>query len=384
MPQPRLLLAALLSLVSAAVAAAPDDADRTAALAQYQRDLVSVLALRGDAGHLLGAALLARPLKDQRTGLDAAHLLARAASAGDSGPAVSWMRLTDCDADKGACPNADALRALHEQAPGNAAVWLLDLDNAARAGDAAAERAALDKAAAAGTYDDYAGAALKSLVAAATALPVPPQALAAYAGGAEAAGPASAQAFLAFGLAAMHPRPGLLPLIRLCDPEHNPDDAPALRANCLKLAHTLQWGGSPQARAAGLHLTELLADDDTARQSARNDERDLAWQVRNYSQLILRGLTDQTLAVQMLRLAQNGGSEISLMGALLHRNDISLQAPIGDADVPTAGSVGTVPDAVPAPETSVAIPEPAASTTPAAPDDAAPASDMPAPAATAG
>jgi hypothetical protein len=379
----RTLLAALSLAAAGATAAAPDDADRTAALAQYQRDLVSVLALRGDAGHLLGAALLARPLKDQRTGLDAAHLLARAASAGDSGPVVSWMRLTDCDADKGACPNADAVRALHEQAPGNAAVWLLDLDSAARAGDAAAERAALDKAASAGSYDDYAGAALKSLVAAATALPVPAEALTAYAGGANA-GPASAQAFLAFGVAAMHPRPGLLPLIQLCDPEHNPDDATALRANCLKLAHILQWGGSPQARAAGLHLTELLADDDAARQSARNDERDLAWQVRNYSQLVLRGLTDQTLAVQMLRLAQNGGSEISLMGALLHKNDIPLQAPIGDADLPTAGSVGTVPDTVLAPETSVATPEPAATATTAAPDDTAPASDMPAPATTAG
>lgn len=364
-----LLAVLLLSATSAPAAPAPASADRNAALAQYQHDLVSILVLRDDATHLLGAALLARPLEGLPQGADAASLLQRAGSAEGHGPVVDWIKLTDCDGDDTPCPNAQALAALREQAPDNAAVWLLELDRAVRDHDEDAAHHALLQAAAADRYDDYAGAALAAIVAAATALPVPPAVLAAYAGD-TGAGAASAQAFLALGVAALHPRPALQSLVALCAPDA--EGAEALREPCLKLARTLAWGSSPQARAAGLHIQEQHADGETARNAAQAAQRDLAWQVRNFSRLSLGAMTDQALAVQLLRLAQRGSSETSLMSAMLHRNGIPLEAPAVSMAPAVDGSVA---------------PRPAAST-PAA-DEAADAAmsdtmDEPAPAMSAG
>ncbi|HET8900209.1 MAG TPA: hypothetical protein VFN09_15690, partial [Rhodanobacteraceae bacterium] len=237
---------------------------QSAALTSYQRDLVSILVLRDDATHLLGAALLARTLDQQPPGLDSASLLARADKAPDHGLLPTWIELSQCEAPAD-CPNPTALAALQAADPDNAAVWLLGLGRAARQHDAAGEQAMLAKAAAASRYDDYAGATLKTLVAAATALPVPKDVLAAYAGK-TAAGPASAQAFLAFGSVGLHPRPGLLPLAALCAPDH--DAAATLRADCLQLSTRLIWGSSPQARAAGLHLRETLSEDAATRRDA--------------------------------------------------------------------------------------------------------------------
>src|SRR6185312_14051434 len=100
-----------------AAAAIPAPAKRAAAKAAeqrdqaqlaFQRDLVSVLAPRADAMPLLGAALLARPLFNQPPGNSFHALIERAAAADGAGPAVNWVRLADCEAKAGACPNPDA------------------------------------------------------------------------------------------------------------------------------------------------------------------------------------------------------------------------------------------------------------------------------------
>lgn len=351
-----MLLAAFLISTAALAAPIPASGDRNAALAQYQHDLVSILVLRDDATHLLGAALLARPLEDLPPGTDAASLLQRAGRADDHGPVVDWMKLTDCDGEQTPCPNAQALATLREQAPDNAAVWMLELDRAVRDHDEEAVHNALLQAAAANRYDDYAGMALAAAVAAATSLPVPGDVIAAYAGSTDA-GAASAQAFLALSVAALHPRPILQPLVALCAPDAT--GAEALREPCLKLARTLAWGSSPQARAAGLHIQEQLADSDAARDAARSAQRDLAWQVRNFSRLSLDALADQARAVQLLRLAQRGSSEAALMGAMLHRNGIPLEAPHAAEDDNTSPALETDAD-----DTAEEAPASAASTAP--------------------
>lgn len=311
---------------------------RLTAINQYQHDLVSVLALRTDAQHLLGAALLARPLHDKRKFLGFHALISRAAKADNANPAVSWAQLSDCA--KGHCPNPEALDALSKHDADNAAVWLLRMDLAVRDNDASAARVNLLKAAAATRYDDYAGATLQALVAAATSLPVPATTLKSYAADTHA-GAASVQAFLAFSLANAHPRPSLIPASHWCDPEHAPAAAGDIHATCLKLAHTLVWGSSPQARAAGLHLRSVLSANPATQQTARDATHDLAWQLRQYSALALKAMNNESLATQMLKLGNNGGTEMSLITAMLRQNDIALQAPDTEATTPPAASSST-------------------------------------------
>ncbi len=318
----------LLACITVVVFAAPAENDpRTAALSQYKHDLVSVLTLRGDAPHLLGAALLARTFSDNSPGQDSSRLLARAANADPDNAAVTWARLSDCEHEAQSCPNIEALAQLKQQAPDNAAVWILALDVAARDGDREGQVANLHKAANAKSYNDYGGALLQALTLAATALPPPEKAVRAYAGSASSkAGPASAQAFLAYGQATAHLQPSFLPVMELCDPNAI-QDTTAMLKSCRKLAQLLAWGSSPRARAAGLHLQDILASDESLRSTAESEMRDLTWQVSNYSRLVLTALRDQDLAFELLRLGQTGGSELTRMNALLHKHGIPTHAP---------------------------------------------------------
>lgn len=321
-----LLLACMTT--AAAIAAPVDNDPRTAALNQYKHDLVSVLTLRGDTPHLLGAALLARTFGDDSDpGQDYTRLLARAAAADPGNAAVTWARLSDCEHEARNCPNNDALAQLQQEAPDNAAVWILALDAAARDDDRKAQLADLHKAAHAKSYNDYGGALLQALTLAATALPVPEKTVHAYVGSASSkGGPASAQAFLAYGQAATQLQPSFLPIMELCDPKAIHDTDATLKS-CRKLAQLLAWGSSPRARAAGLHLQDILASDKSARSAAKSEMRDLTWQLRNYSRLVLKALDDQDLALELLRLGQSGGSELTRMNALLHRQSIPTEAP---------------------------------------------------------
>lgn len=338
---------------------------RLTAINQYQHDLVSVLALRTDAQHLLGAALLARPLHEERNFLGFHALITRAAKADNAGAAVSWIMLSDCKPDH--CPNTHALEALSKNDADNAAVWLWRMDLAIRAGKQDVARADLLKAAAAGHYDDYAGSTLQALVAAATSLPVPEATLKAYAGTSNA-GPASVQSFLAFSLANTQPRPSLIPASRWCDPAHAPSAAGDIRAACTKLAHVLVWGSSPQAREAGLHLRAVLSSDPETQQAAKDGARDLAWQLSNYSTLALKALDNQAVAVEMLKLGRNGGTEMSLVTALLRQNDIPLQRP-------DAGTQGMPPATPPSAASTQPDPATTSSAAPAAASSVAPALD---------
>ena len=293
---------------------------RNDALLAFQRDLVSVLAPRADAMPLLSAALLARPLPDQPKYNDFHTLIERAAKATDATPAVNWLRLSDCDAKAGACPNADALGKLTEQAPDNAAVWLLKLGQDNHEGRKEAARQDLAKAAAAKIYDDYTGASLKALADNVTLLPPPPATISPL----SATGAAGVQLTLVYGLAATQPQPGLQATAKLC--ESAGDDA-ALKEDCLKLGRLLEWGSSPLARSLGLHLREVLAADPAQQEDARRARRNLVWQVQNFAQLSARAQGDVALAQHMLALARSGGTEMSLMLAALRDYQIPTDAP---------------------------------------------------------
>ncbi|HET6631433.1 MAG TPA: hypothetical protein VFG73_01835 [Rhodanobacteraceae bacterium] len=315
---------------SAPAAQRPSQRQRLAAVNQYQHDLVSVLVLRADARHLLGAALLARPLRGQPDRLGYHALLQRAVEADDAGPAVRWAQLADCDTAAGNCPNDEALAALLATDADNAAPWLLKLALAVVAGDDAAAEDALAKAAAASRYDDYAGPIHAALVAAATALPVPAPVVREYAAGGPAGAPA-VQAFLVFGAGSVAPRPNLLPAVQRCDPGQGAELDASRRRACHRLARLLTWGSSAQARAAGLHLQAALADDEAARHAAEAAQHNLEWQYRQFSRLRLRAMHHDALATELLKLARSGGTAMSMMLALLQQRDIPLQAPAAAA-----------------------------------------------------
>lgn len=299
------------------------DRKRVEAIQQYQHDLVNVVALRADPDYLLGAAILARPFENQMPGLDFDALSQRAASAPNAGNAAQWERLDPC-MGKDDCPNAKALEYLEKNAAGNAAVWLVAMDVAAEHKDARTEHAALEKAAAAQTYDDYYGKALAGVTKAVAVLPP----LADTTQGAHGGQPDNAdgvRVLVAASATQNHLRPNLKPLMDACS-----KDAVArhheTRQACLKLAHTLTWGSSPIARAVGLHIQGELepAKKPENDQAARN----LAWQVHAYSGLLQRALTTPSIAKRWLVTAANGGTELSLVLATLRANGVPTDAPV--------------------------------------------------------
>ena len=299
----------------------PADRKRLQAIRQYQHDLVSVVALRADPDYLLGAAILAKPFKNPTQGLDFDALSQRAAAAPDAGAAAEWARLDACTSEKD-CPNAQAFDWLKQHAADNAAVWMVALDVAARDKNDKAERAALKQAAAAKTYDDYYGKTLAGVAKAVGVLPP----LADTMQGAHDGQPDNADGvrmLVAVTSTQDHIRPAFGPLEQLCGDDASKDDD--LKSDCLKLAHTLQWGSSPIARAVGLHIQGALNPDE----KSRNDQasQNLAWQVHQYSALLQRSLTDASQASRWLTTARNGGTELSLMLATLRANQVPLEAP---------------------------------------------------------
>ena len=330
----RLALTCALSLAFAPVIAraadgpapaAPADAGpaREKALLAYERDLVSVLSPRADAMPLFAAALLARPLTNLPKINDFHALIDRAAradGAADIAAAISWLQLADCDAKADACPNSAALEHLQTLAPDNAAVWLLKLGDDTRNMKQAAVRDDLAKAANARLYDDYTGTSLQALAGSIGTLPPPADTY-------DAANPSGAlgvQTVLLYGLASSQPQPALQVMAKLCDSAGS--DA-AIKADCLKLGKTLEWGSSPLGRSLGLHLREVLSDDPSQQADAKQARLSLIWQVQNFARLLDQARTDAATAQHLVTLARRGGTEMSVLLTALRDAKMPTDAP---------------------------------------------------------
>lgn len=294
---------------------------REKALLAFQNDLINVLSPSGDPERLLAAALLARPLPNPSK-LNTFHaLIERAARADGAGPAISWARLADCDPNAHACLNSDAAAQLVQQAPDNAAVWLVKLSQDANSLKNDDARQDLAKAASAKLYDDYSGVALKDLANAATLLPPPSATLDPNSN----AGANGVQILVAFGSAAGMPQPALRDTASFCETKAPKDDS--IKNDCLKLGQLLEWGSSPLARSLGLHLREVLNADPAQQQDAQNARRTLIWQVQNFAALSLRAQNDKAQAQHLLALARNGGTQMSMVLAALHDAGVPTDAP---------------------------------------------------------
>lgn len=300
--------------------AKPDQA-RVQALLAFQSDLVSVLAPSGSADRLLAAALLARSLPNPNK-INTFHaLIERAAHADDAGPAENWARLADCDAKGKPCMNEDALTQLQQQAPDNAAVWLLKLSRDIATMKAKDARQDVTNAANAKIYDDYSGIALQALASTVSTLPPPPATMDPN----SAAGPNGVQMLIAFASAAGMPQPALHDTAHYCE-EHAPKDD-SIKDDCLKIGKILEWGSSPLGRSLGLHLREVLSADPAQQQDAQSARRNLIWQVQNFAELTVRAQNDKAQSQHLLALARSGGTQMSLVIAALHDDGIPTDAP---------------------------------------------------------
>ena len=327
-----LLLAALLPLgagaapaVTGSAAAAPASSVVTrSALAQFEHAVLSITALRGAARRLSGAAVLARAVPDLPPVLTYKAFLKRALAAPGAGPAVQWVALGDCGRvgpQPEDCISDAALTRLEQQAPDNAAVWLLAFDRARQHGDDKAARAALARAARATEFSTYYGTLLKSVLETARALPMSPALVRQLAG---IGGNAYAATYmLAAGNVMYLPGPALAPVFETC---RNPG-AGIRRAQCRRIAHLLAWGDTVIVRAAGLALQERLAGDAAARQRYAAARRAQAWQTQQFAILVLKARTDRALAGTLVQLVLQGGTENSIQIALLRKTGIATTPP---------------------------------------------------------
>ena len=327
-----LLLAALLPLgvgaapaAAGSVAAAPASSVVTrSTLAQFEHDVLSITALRGTARRLAGAAVLARAVPDLPPVLTYKAFLKRALAAPGAGPAVQWVALGDCGRvgpQPEDCISDTALTRLEQQAPDNAAVWLLAFDRARQHGDDKAARAALARAARATEFSTYYGTLLKSVLETARALPMSPALVRQLAG---IGGNAYAATYmLAAGNVMYLPGPALAPVFETC---RNPG-AGIRRAQCRRIAHLLAWGDTVIVRAAGLALQERLAGDAEARQRYAEARRAQAWQTQQFAILVLKARTDRALAGTLVQLVLQGGTENSIQVALLRKTGTATTPP---------------------------------------------------------
>ena len=341
-PRAAALTALLLLLLPLVALAGQPSVSRAHARDAFQHDLIQLLARRAEARPLLGAALLARTRLDEGGPLGFHQLIQRAASAPDAGPAANWVRLSDCDADADNCPNPRALKALLRQAPDNAAVWMLRMGQAIADGHVQAASDALRKAARARVYDDYSGRSLQALADAVALLPPPAAALSGT--GPRASRVAALQVLMVYGIADAQPMPGFHLVAAHCRHEVAAD-APARRTLCLQLARVLARGSSPLARSLGLHIQSTLAPDPIDRKRARDDMRDLVWQVRQFGRLQVRARHQLDVARRLLELARRGGTRMRLMRDALRASGIPVRAPPEEDSGPAghvAARVGSV------------------------------------------
>ncbi len=327
-----LLATALLSLAplvgaAPAPATAASSAPRArASLRQFERDVLSIVALRGEADRLAGAAVLARAVPDLPAVLTYQTFLARAEAAPGAGAAVQWVALGNCGKvgpQPEDCIDPKALARLEKLAPDNAAVWLLAFDHARQRGDDKAARAALARAAAATEFSTYYGVLLHAVLETTRALPMSAPLVHELTG---ADGNAYAATYMiAAGNVMYLPTPSLAPVFEACKA---PGKNAMLRAQCARIAHLLAWSDTVIARAAGLALQERLADSADARARIVTERRTLAWQTQQFAMQVLKARNDRALAARLVQLVLEGGTENSIQLALLRSLGIDTTPPL--------------------------------------------------------
>lgn len=293
-------------------------------LAQFQHKLVSHAASHQQPLQLAAAAILARSISNMPSLLRYSTLIRRAQKQASAGPVVSWVALGDCGDRQNLsdCINTTALQHLEQQAPNNAAIWLLAFDHAVQAHDMPGQKRFLSRAASATSFNTYYANLLQALINTVTTQTMPDdvvQTISGIQGNVQAA-----SYLLAAGNLMYLPTPALAPLFAFCISHSK---SIKLHGDCLRLARNLVLGDTVTARATGLALTQRLATSPARRRSAARQQRALVWQTQQFSSLVLRARHDVRLARMLLGLARQGNTENSIQRHLLHKMNIPLEPP---------------------------------------------------------
>jgi hypothetical protein len=306
-------------------------------LTQFRRDQINLLALRGDAGSLIAAALMAGADSDDKrrpVALKSAALLKRAQTIAPDNVLVWWVTASaDCSAATKTCPHPETLQKLEAVDGDNAAVWALSLWRAQQGNDAPAARAALASAAQAAKYNDYFGAVIDDLYEAAGILPISADLLNATRQNVSASGFRLISA--AGTAAAMVQTEGAA--IRAACKTVDASDA-ALLADCVAVAQKMELSGSINSQNNGLSLKMALLPPGPERDAARSRQRALAWQTLRISDLGDRLAADPAVSRVYTQALNESGNESAAVLAVLRSQGVTLEPP-ADWQLPQADMV---------------------------------------------
>ncbi|MDR3387214.1 MAG: hypothetical protein P4L92_09195 [Rudaea sp.] len=331
---------------AAAASPAPEVAPATATttpemtpeqrLTQFHHDQINLLALHGDAGSLLAAALMAGTDAEGRNrppALQSPALLKRAQTAGAENALVWWVTAAfDCHESNKNCPLPETLQKLESIDAENAAVWTLSLWHAQQAKDAPAARAALASAAQAKNYNDHFGALIDDIYQAEGVLPISTEVLNATGQNVSADG---YRLISAAGIAAGVALPGYFALNDICKGT-DPSDT-ALVADCLAVAQKMELSGSINSQNAGLSLKMAMLPAGPELDAARARQRVLSWQTSRISDLGDRLAAEPALSRVYTQALNESGDESAGVLAVLRSQGVALEPPV-DWHPPHAGS----------------------------------------------
>ena len=308
-------------------------------LTQFRRDQINLLALRGDPGSLLAAALMAGSDADDKRrppALKSPALLKRAQTIGADNTLVWWVTASvDCRGAVKTCPQPETLQKLEAVDAENAAVWALSLWRAQQANDAPAARAALVSAAQATKYNDYFGAVIDDLYEAAGILPMSTDLLNATGQSVSISG---YRLISAAGIAAAMVQPEGAAIRNACENADVNDTA--LIADCLAVAQKMELSGSINSQNSGLSLKMALLPSGPEREAARARQRALAWQTLRISDLGDRLAANPAVSRVYTQALNESGSESAAVLAVLRSQGVALEPP-ADWQPPQAETLPT-------------------------------------------
>lgn len=295
-------------------------------LTQFRHDQINLLALRGDAGSLLAAALMASPDADDKrrpVALKSPALLKRAQTAGPDDALVWWVTAAaDCHGANKTCPHPETLQKLESIDAENAAVWILSLWRAQQAKDAPAARAALASAAQAKAYDDHFGALIAAIYRANGILPISADLLNATGQNVSTDG---YRLISAAGNAAAVALPGYAAIDAACKDVDANDTS--LVADCLAVAQKMEFSGSIHSQNVGLSLKLALLPTGPDKDAARARQRALSWQTLRISDLGDRLGADPAVSRTYTRVLDESGNESAAVLAVLRSQGVALHPP---------------------------------------------------------
>ena len=288
---------------------------------QYRHDLINLLALRADADLLVAAAELAYPdteNKKRPPALKSPALLKRAQKFGPDSPLVWWVStFLECAPKAANCPH-EAAAKLQEVDADNIAAWLPALHVEKDAGRA---RALLASMAQAKRFNDFWRPSVLAVYRALQIMPVPEDVLR------QGFNVTAARLNFATSVGGGF-MPNFQRLGELCSGASVQED-PALLADCVAIAHTLESGGTFRSQAVGFSIEGSLLPAGTARDVARARQRASAWQKERFLELSARFPREEGLAQIYTDLLQEHDNELATVTAFLRNQHVPTDPPPG-------------------------------------------------------